>query len=111
MILKKAQKNRGPEMGFRGPEKFLRGPERMLGGPEIYRDPGPQILYFNHWASQPSEDQWALIHCSQRFSWPIYSQSTSLFQRLKQVVNVCLEAQQFYSQISLKNQASRKIIK
>ena len=48
MILKEAGKNRGSEKGFRGPEKFSRGPERMLGGPEIYRVPGPQILYFNH---------------------------------------------------------------
>ena len=38
----------GPEKSFRGPDKIPRGPERMLGGPEIYRDPGPQILYFNH---------------------------------------------------------------
>ena len=42
-----------------------------------------------------------LIHCS--FYWPIYSQSTALLKRLKQIVNVCLEAQQFYSQISKKS--------
>ena len=33
--------------------------------------------------------------------WPIYSQSTDLFQRPKQIVNVCLVTQQFYSQIEL----------
>ena len=52
-----------------------------------------------------------IIHSSQLFSWPIYSQSTDLFQRLKQIVDVCLETQQFYSQISKKNLASRKIKK
>ena len=35
------------------------------------------------------------IHCSQRFSWPIYSQSTALCQRLKQIVNWCLESRNF----------------
>ena len=53
----------------------------------------------------------AQIHCSQLFPWPIYSQSTALFQRLKQIANVRLATQQFNSQISFKNLDSRKIIK
>jgi hypothetical protein len=44
------------------------------------------------------------------FPWPIYSQSTALFPRSKQIVKVCLETQQLYTQI-FKKLASRKIIK
>ena len=39
--------------------------------------------------------------------WPIYSQSNALFQRSKQIVNVCLETQQFFI-FFFKNLASRK---
>ena len=69
MIFKEAGKNRGPEKCFRGPEKFLRGPERMLGGPEIYRDPGPQILYFNHCVG-PVEGSNGIYHAYER-EWDV----------------------------------------
>ena len=40
------------------------------------------------------------ISTAKKLTKPIYSQSTALFQHLKQIVNVCLETQQCYSQIS-----------
>lgn len=46
-ILKGAEKNRGLKKSFR-PGELPRGPERLLRGPEIYREPGPPLLYFNH---------------------------------------------------------------